>query len=123
LDSRKRKGSDLRAGSPRQAISGAIAEADPAQASRCWCAFPELGRWRDGSLLRQQPAPVIGCSCKRGRAGAIASAAKLNQTAWRRQVSRLLATNGYGSFDGLIPALNSALGRAAGCGWLERHCP
>lgn len=110
VDSRKRKAllADLEA--QYQAITGPIAAADPAQAFQLLVRFLELG---DGVLDRSSDTTgaVIGMF-QRALAdlGGLATAAALPAETLVEQASELIAANGYGQFDQLIPCLAPALG-------------
>ena len=110
VDSRKRKAllADLEA--QHQAITGPIAAAEPAQAFQLLVRFLELA---DGVLERSTDTTgaVIGVF-QRALAdlGGLATAAALPAETLVEQASELIATNGYGQFDQLIPCLAPALG-------------
>lgn len=121
VDSRKRKALVSELEAQRQAISGAIAEADPAQAFALLVRFLELA---DGVIDRcsDSTGSVIGVFQQAmAELGPIATAAKLKPDALAEQVVDLLGDNGYGQFDALIPAMKEALGEQ-GLRLLERHC-
>jgi hypothetical protein len=96
VDSRKRKAllADLEA--QHQAITGPIAAAEPAQAFQLLVRFLELA---DGVFQRAL-----------ADLGGLATAAALPAETLVEQASELIATNGYGQFDQLIPCLAPALG-------------
>jgi hypothetical protein len=110
VDARKRKAllADLEA--QHQAISGAIAAADPGQAFQLLVRFLDLA---DGVLERSSDSTgaLIGVF-ERALAdlAPLAMAAALSPEALVEQVIELIAANGYGQFDGLIPAVAPALG-------------
>ena len=119
VDSRKRKAllTDLEA--QQQAIIGPIAGADPAQAYLLLVRFLELA---EGVMERcsDSTGTVVGLF-ERAAAdlGPLALAAQVQPRALSEQVADLLAENGYGQFDQLIPAMKEALGEE-GLQHLER---
>jgi hypothetical protein len=119
VDSRKRKAllADLEA--QLQAITGAIAAADPAQAFQLLARFLELA---DGVLERSSDSTgaLVGVF-ERALAdlAPLAAAAGLAPDALAEQVAELIDANGYGQFDDLIPAVAPALGEQ-GLAWLQR---
>ena len=119
VDSRKRKAllADLEA--QLQAITGAIAAADPAQAFQLLVRFLELA---DGVLERSSDSTgaLVGVF-ERALAdlAPLAAAAGLAPDALAEQVAELIDANGYGQFDALIPAVAPALGEQ-GLAWLQR---
>jgi len=110
VDSRKRKAllADLEA--QHQAISGPIAAADPPQAFQLLLRFLELA---DGVLERSSDSTgaVIGVF-ERALAdlGPLAAAAAVPVETLVEQATELIAANGYGQFDQVIPGLAPALG-------------
>lgn len=124
VDARKRKPllADLQA--QHQAITGPIAAADPAQAFQLLVRFLEIA---DGVLARSADSTgaLIGVF-QRALAdlGPLASAAALGHAALAEQVLDLIAANGYGQFDTLIPTVAPALaepGLLLLQGWFEGH--
>lgn len=110
VDSRKRKVllADLQA--QHQAIIGPIAEADAGQAFELLVRFLELS---DGVLERSSDTTgaVIGVFQQAlADLGPLAAAAALKPEALVEQVLELIASNGYGQFDDLIPSLAPWLG-------------
>ena len=115
IDSAKRKAllADLEA--QQQAISGPIATADPALAVELQVRLLELS---EGVLDRcsDSTGAVIGLF-QRGvdalaTLAAAAGTAGLGPEALVEHAAELLQENGYGQFEGLIPALAPALGEA-----------
>ncbi len=120
VDSRRRKAllADLEA--QRQAITGPIATADPALAFELLVRFLELA---DGVMERSSDTTgmVIGVFQQAVEdLGALAGGAGLAPEALAEQVADLIAANGFGQFDDLIPALSEPLG-PEGLHWLRRH--
>jgi hypothetical protein len=120
VDSRKRKAllADLEA--QHQAITGPIAEADPHQAFQLLVRFLELA---DGVLERSSDTTgsVIGVFEQAlGDLAELATAAALKPEVLAEQVAELIAGNGYGQFDDLIPSVASALGEQ-GLTALQHH--
>jgi hypothetical protein len=120
VDSRRRQAllTDLEA--QHQAITGPIAAADPGQALQLLVRFLELA---DGVLERSSDTTgaVIGVFERAlSDLGPVAAAAGRNPEELAEQVAELIDANGYGQFDGLIPAVASALGET-GLAWLQRH--
>ena len=120
VDSRKRKAllSDLQA--QHQAIIGPIAAADPLQAYQLLVRFLELA---DGVLERcsDTTGAVIGVfQHALGDLAELASAAGHKPESLAEQVAELIAANGYGQFDDVIPSVASALGEQ-GLATLRRH--
>jgi hypothetical protein len=112
IDSAKRKAllADLEA--QQQAISGTIATADPALAVDLQVRLLELS---EGVLDRcsDSTGAVIGLFQRAVDALAnLAGAAALSPEALVAHAAELLQENGYGQFEGLIPALAPALGEA-----------
>ncbi|CAK6690343.1 DUF6880 family protein [Synechococcus sp. CBW1107] len=121
VDSRKRKALVAELEAQRQAITGPIAEADPDLAVDLLVRFLQLG---DGVMDRcsDSTGAVIGVFWQAAAdLGPIATAAKLGPDRLAEQVSDLLADNGYGQFDQLIPAMAEALGEQ-GLRRLEQDC-
>ena len=112
IDSTKRKAllADLEA--QQQAITGPIAAADPALAMELQVRLLELS---EGVLDRcsDSTGAVMGLF-QRGVDGlaSLATAAGTNPEALVEHASELLQVNGYGQFEGLIPALTPVLGEA-----------
>jgi len=120
VDSRKRKAllADLEA--QHQAITGPIAEADPHQAFRLLVGFLELA---DGVLERSSDTTgsVIGVFKQaQGDLAELATAAAIKPEALAGQMAELIAGNGYGQFDDLIPSVAPALGEQ-GLTVLQHH--
>lgn len=120
VDSRRRKAlvADLEA--QHQAITGAIAAADPIQALQLLVRFLELA---DGVLERSSDTTgaVIGVFQRAvADLGRLATAAALTPDALAGQVAELIGANGYGQFDALIPSVAPALGEA-GLAALQRR--
>lgn len=124
VDARKRKAllSDLE--TQHQAITGTISAADPAQAFQLLVRFLELA---DGVVERSSDSTgaVIGVF-ERALAdlGPLATAAGLRSDALAGQVVELMAGNGHGQFDALIPTVAPALGDqglALLQSWFEQH--
>ncbi len=120
VDSRRRKAlvADLEA--QRQAITGPIATADPAQAFALLVRFLELA---DGVMERSSDTTgtVIGVFQQAVEdLGSLAGAAGLAPEPLAEQVADLIGGNGFGQFDELIPTLSDALG-PEGLRWLQRH--
>lgn len=120
VDSRKRKAllADLEA--QHQAITGPIAAAEPLQAFQLLVRFLELA---DGVLERSSDTTgaVIGVFQQAlVDLAELASAAAIKPEALADQVAELIAGNGYGQFDDLIPLVASALGEQ-GLAMLQRH--
>ena len=94
----------------QQAISGPIAEADPALAVQLQVRLLELG---EGVLDRCSDATgtVIGVF-QRGvdALASLAEAAAISREELAEHAADLLQDNGYGQFEGLIPALATVLG-------------
>jgi len=112
IDSAKRKAllADLEA--QQQTISGPIATADPALALELQVRLLELA---DGVLDRcsDSTGAVLGLFQRGVEALAtLAAAATSSSTTLVEQACELLKENGYGQFDGLIPALTPLLGQA-----------
>lgn len=112
IDSAKRKAllADLEA--QQQAISGPIATADPALAVDLQVRLLELS---EGVLDRcsDSTGAVIGLFQRAVDAlASLAGAAALSPEALVAHAAELLQENGYGQFEGLIPALAPALGEA-----------
>jgi len=110
VDSRRRKAllADLEA--QLQAITGAIAAADPVQAVQLLVRFLELA---DGVLERSSDTTgaVIGVFQRAlAELDPLATAACLKPDALAEQVIELIGANGHGQFDDLIPAVAPALG-------------
>lgn len=110
VDARKRKAllADLQA--QHQAISGPIAAADPAQAWQLLLRYLELA---DGVLERSSDGTgaLAGAFAEALQDLApLAVAAGLKPEALVEPVIELIAANGYGQFDDLIPAVAPALG-------------
>ncbi|MFO0014932.1 MAG: DUF6880 family protein, partial [Synechococcaceae cyanobacterium] len=112
IDSAKRKAllADLEA--QQQAISGPIATADPALAVELQVRLLELS---EGVLERcsDSTGAVIGLF-QRGVEAlvSLAKAAATSPEALVEHGAELLQENGYGQFEGLIPALSPLLGEA-----------
>jgi hypothetical protein len=112
IDAAKRKAllADLEA--QQQAISGPIASADPALAVELQVRLLELG---DGVLDRcsDSSGAVIGLF-QRGvdSLATLAQAASISPDTLVDHAADLLQENGYGQFEGLIPALAPLLGDA-----------
>jgi len=112
IDSARRKAllADLEA--QQQAIKGPIASADPALAVELQVRLLELG---EGVLDRcsDSTGAVIGVF-QRGVAGlaSLAGAAGISTRGLVEDAAELLQENGYGQFEGLIPALAPLLGEA-----------
>jgi hypothetical protein len=109
IDSAKRKAllADLEA--QQQAISGPIATADPALAVELQVRLLELS---EGVLDRcsDSTGAVIGLFQRAvGALASLAGAAGLSPEALVEHAAELLQENGYGQFEGLIPALAPAL--------------
>jgi hypothetical protein len=124
VDSRKRKAlvADLQA--QHQAICGPIAAADPALAFQLLVRFLELA---DGIFERSSDTTgtLLGVF-ERALAdlGPVALAAALSPEALAEQVLELIAANGYGQFDTLIPSVAPALaepGLTLLQHWFEQH--
>lgn len=112
IDSAKRKAllADLEA--QQQAISGPIATADPALAVDLQVRLLELS---EGVLDRcsDSTGVVIGLFQRAVDAlASLAGAAALSPEALVEHAAELLQENGYGQFEGLIPALAPALSKA-----------
>ncbi len=110
VDSRKRKAlvADLEA--QHQAITGPIANADPHQAFQLLVRFLELA---DGVLERSSDTTgsVIGIfEQAQDDLADLATAASIKPQALAGQLAELIAGNGYGQFDNLIPSVAPALG-------------
>ncbi len=121
VDARKRKGLVAELEAQRQAITGPIAEADPDLAFELLVRFLELA---DGVIDRcsDTTGTVIGVFRQAvAELGPIASAARLEPESLAEQVADLLAEDGYGQFDQLIPAMARALGEQ-GLRLLEQDC-
>lgn len=120
VDSRKRRALLADLETQHQAISGVIAAADPAQAFQLLVRFLHLA---DGVLERSSDTTgaLIGVF-QRALAdlGPLATAAALKPDALAEQAAELIAGNGYGQFDALIPTIASALGEQ-GLARLQRH--
>jgi hypothetical protein len=124
VDARKRKAllADLQA--QHQAICGPIAAADPALAFQLLVRFLELA---DGVLERSSDGTgaLLGVFEQAlADLGPLATAAALCAEALAEQVLELLAGNGYGQFDALIPSVAPALGEpglALLQGWFTQH--
>lgn len=119
VDARKRKAllADLQA--QHQAISGPIAAADPAQAWQLLLRYLELA---DGVLERSSDGTgaLAGAFAEALQDLApLAVAAGLQPEALVEPVIELIAANGYGQFDDLIPAVAPALGEP-GLAFLQR---
>ena len=112
IDSARRKAllADLEA--QQQAITGPIARADPALAVELQVRLLELG---EGLLDRcsDSTGAVIGVF-QRGVDGlaSLAGVAGISISGLVEQAAELLQENGYGQFEGLIPALAPLLGEA-----------
>ena len=124
VDSRKRKAllADLQA--QHQAICGPIAAADPALALQLLVRFLDLA---DGIFERSSDTTgtLLGVF-ERALAdlGPVAQAAALSPEALAEQVLELIAANGYGQFDTLIPSVAPALGEPGLTllqRWFEQH--
>ena len=120
IDSRKRKAllADLEA--QHQVIIGPIAAADPAQAFQLLVRFLELA---DGVMERcsDSTGAVLGVFQRAAiDLGERASAAGVKPETLAEQVAELIARNGYGQVDELIPAMRDALGQE-GLLELQRH--
>jgi len=120
VDSRKRRAllADLEA--QHQAITGPIAAADPLQAFQLLVRFLELA---DGVLERSSDTTgaVSGVFAQAlGDLAELASAAAIKPEALAEQVAELIAANGNGQFDDLIPTVAPALGEQ-GLAMLQRH--
>lgn len=112
IDSAKRKAllADLEA--QQQAINGPIATANPALAVDLQVRLLELS---EGVLDRcsDSTGAVIGLFQRAVEAlASLAGAAALSPEALVAHAAELLQENGYGQFEGLIPALAPALGEA-----------
>jgi hypothetical protein len=112
IDSAKRKAllADLEA--QQQAITGPIATADPALAVDLQVRLLELS---EGVLDRcsDSTGAVIGLFQRAVDAlASLAGSAALSPEALVEHAAELLQENGYGQFEGLIPALAPALGEA-----------
>ena len=124
VDATKRKALIADLESQHQAIIGPIAAADPAQAFHLLVRFLELA---DGVLERSSDSSgTVSAVFDRALAdlGPLATAAVLRPDALVEQVIDLIAGNGYGQFDALIPAVASALGDAGLTllqEWFEEH--
>jgi len=110
VDARKRQAllADLQA--QHQAIRGPIAAADPARAFQLLVRFLELA---DGVLERSSDttgALIARFQTALADLAPLAEAAALKPEALAEQVSELIASNGYGQFDALIPTVAPALG-------------
>jgi len=110
VDARKRKAllADLQA--QRQTISGPIAAADPGQAWQLLLCYLELA---DGVLERSSDGTgaLAGAFADAlDDLAPLASAAGLKPEDLVEPVIELIAANGYGQFDELIPAVAPALG-------------
>jgi len=110
VDARKRKAllADLQA--QHQAISGPIAAADPAQAWQLLLRYLDLA---DGVLERSSDGTgaLAGVFAEAlDDLAPLAAAAGLKPEALVEPVIELIAANGYGQFDELIPAVAPALG-------------
>ncbi|MBU6355004.1 MAG: hypothetical protein KGQ81_08590, partial [Cyanobacteria bacterium REEB498] len=119
VDARKRKAllADLQA--QHQAISGPIAAADPAQAWQLLLRYLELA---EGVLERSSDGTgaLAGAFAEALQDLApLAVAAGLKPEALVEPVIELIAANGYGQFDDLIPAVAPALGEP-GLAMLQR---
>jgi len=119
VDARKRKAllADLQA--QHQAITGPIAAADPAQAWQLLLRYLDLA---DGVLERSSDgtgalAGVFADALE--DLAPLAVAAGLQPEVLVEQVIELIAANGYGQFDELIPAVAPALGES-GLALLQR---
>ncbi len=121
VDSRKRKGLVTELEAHCQAIIGPIAEADPVLAFGLLVRFLELA---DGVMDRcsDTTGAVIGVFRQAvAPLGTLATAARVDPGTLAEQVADLLADDGYGQFDQLIPAMAEALGEE-GLLLLERDC-
>jgi hypothetical protein len=119
VDSRKRKALLAELEAQLQAITGAIAAADPAQAFQLLVRFLELA---DGVLERSSDSTgaLVGVFERAlAELAPLAVAAGLAADALAEQVAELIDANGYGQFDELIPAVAPALGEQ-GLAWLQR---
>ena len=120
VDARKRKALLADLAAQHQAIRGPIAAADPAQAFQLIVRFLDLA---DGILERSYDSTgaLIGVfEAAQADLALLAKAANLKSDALAQQVAELIACNGYGQFDNLIPAVASALGEE-GLASLQRH--
>ena len=120
VDSRKRRALLLDLETQHKAITGVIAAADPAQAFQLLVRFLALA---DGVLERSSDTTgaLIGVF-QRALAdlGPLAAAAALKPDALAEQTAELIAGNGYGQFDALIPTVAPGLGEQ-GMARLQRH--
>jgi hypothetical protein len=110
VDSRKRKAllADLEV--QHQAITGAIAAADPSLAFELLIRFLELA---DGVLARSADTTGAVIGVFQGALAdlaPLAAAASIQTDDLVEQVIELIASNGYGQFDGLIPSMAACLG-------------
>lgn len=111
--------SDLEA--QRQAITGAIASADPRGACELMLRFLEIS---EGVLARcsDGTGAVSGVFERAaGQLGPLAVAAQLAPQTLAEHAAELLVENSHGAFDGLVPALKEALGDG-GLQRLEQCC-
>jgi hypothetical protein len=112
IDFTKRKALLMDLDAQQQAITGPIAAADPALALELQVRLLELS---EGVLERcsDTTGAVFGLF-QRGveRLASLATAAGTNPEALVEHAAELLQVNGYGQFEGLIPALAPVLGEA-----------
>jgi len=110
VDARKRKALLVDLQAQHQAITGPIAAADPAQAWQLLLRYLELA---DGVLERSSDGTgaLAGAFAEAlDDLAPLAAAARLKPEALVEPVIELIAANGYGQFDELIPAVAPALG-------------
>ncbi len=121
VDSRKRKALVAELEAQCQAITGPIAKADPPLAFDLLVRFLQLA---DGVMDRcsDSTGTVIGVFRQAVTdLGPIATAAQIEPETLAEQVADLLAGDGYGQFDQLIPAMAESLGKQ-GLRLLEQDC-
>jgi hypothetical protein len=120
VDSRKRRALLADLETQHQAITGVIAAADPGEAFQLLVRFLHLA---DGVLERSSDTTGALIGVFQGALadlGPLAAAAALQPDALAEQTIELIASNGYGQFDELIPTVAPALGEP-GLALLQRH--